>query len=307
MKITREELRNVNIQEKLKGRFISGQDLASELVLRLSQTDEVRNGRKLTNWDRFNFICGGLRPCELTIITSDTGLGKTTFSQNIASNILMQGEVVLYIALENSILDVLQQIATISTREVLEDIPTIENKEVLNLFCNTDGARLYFLEQSHRTTGEEVIQAIILAKEKYNCSLVIVDHLDAITPAQGSNTSEVTAQKRMMYQIHNACKSMQLHCIAIQHPAKLGDKGNYGDVKKRQDRHLMIDELKGSSAVKQVADMIITLRRTSEIENCTEITFQKIRYFKYGRNIGGVVKFCMHPDTYRFEEMGLYE
>lgn len=300
--ITLEELHKIDLSEEFKGKITNAQDLASELMLKMSRPENELNGIELRNWHKFNQYCGGLRASELTVITSDTGLGKTTFAMNMASKMVMQGHRILYISLENSILDVLESLAIISTNEPVQIIPTPENKEVLNLFCNTDGERLYFLEQSHKITMDIITRAIFHCKKEHDIDLVVLDHLDAVYCPVGRGGSETKVQSDNVYTLRNTCLQTKVHCIAIQHPAKLGDKGNYGDAKKRQDRHLMIDEIKGSSAVKQVADMIFTLRRPSEFDTVSEITIQKMRYKRFGRYIGKPISFVMDPLTYSFTE-----
>lgn len=296
------QLENIDLHEEFKGKILSAPDLASDLMIRMSKDEKDINGIELKNWHRFNKYCGGLRPSELTVITSDTGLGKTTLAMNIASKVVMQGHKILYISLENAILDVLESLAIISTGEPVQIFPTPENKETLNLFCNTDGERLLFLEQNHRITMDIINRAIFYCKKQYDIDLVVLDHLDAIYCPVGRGGSETKVQSDNIYSLRNTCIKSNVHCITIQHPAKLGDKGNYGDAKKRQDRHLMIDEIKGSSAVKQVADMIFTLRRPSEYETVSEITIQKMRYKRFGRYIGQPISFNMDPMTYRFKE-----
>lgn len=297
-----DQLEKIDLHEEFRGKIVSAQDLASDLMLKMSKTADQINGIELNNWHKFNKYCGGLRPSELTVITSDTGLGKTTFAMNIASKVVMQGHKILYISLENALLDVLESLAMMSTGEPVQIVPTPENKETLQLFCNTDGQRLYFLEQNNKISMDIIVRAIVHCKKEYDVDLVVLDHLDAIYCPVGRGSSETKVQSDNVYALRNACIKTGVHCITIQHPAKLGDKGNYGQVKKRQDRHLMIDEIKGSSAVKQVADMIFTLRRPSEYENVSEITIQKMRYKRFGKYIGKSIPYEMHPMTYTFVE-----
>jgi replicative DNA helicase len=50
--------------------------------------EELRNppeGIQLPYWPTFNVMTGGLRGGELTLVTSGTGTGKTTFLANIAT------------------------------------------------------------------------------------------------------------------------------------------------------------------------------------------------------------------------------
>lgn len=57
-----------------------------------------------------NFLSGGLRPGELTLLAGGQGLGKTTFALQLSRRIAAQGKPVLYVSFEHDAVNLLERL-----------------------------------------------------------------------------------------------------------------------------------------------------------------------------------------------------
>lgn len=300
-KISEEDFQAIDLDKAIGEKLVMFEDVMPDVLMAMSGSNAEQLGFHTAHWPLFNKLCGGQREGELIVITSDTGMGKTTFAINWAVDTVEQDEKILYISLENSMKNIAIQMSQMFFGAQLSKPATKDELERVKRLSEIYGQSIIFYKSGSEAHEDSILKAMVYAVRKFNIRTVVIDHLDAMRPRRGKNESETEAQKSMMFRLLHFTKALGCTTITIQHPSKLGDKGGYKE-KDRGDRFIMLDELKGSSAVKQVPDMVVTMRQPSNIKNSMELRFEKIRDFHYGKNRGRTVKFLFLDDCLRFVE-----
>lgn len=80
--------------------------------------------------------------------------------------------------------------------------------------------------------------------------------------------------------------------LLIVHPTKTGEKG-------LKNREIGIDEMKGSSSIKQESDAVFSLFRDKDF---TYLRFLKIRHHLYSKYLNAMIAFRFDQTNLRFEE-----
>jgi len=123
-----------------------------------------------------------LRPGNLVILASETGVGKTTFALNLANNFASQGKTVLIHSFEMTEEEILLKLKSMHSRYTLNYLMTHPEEDVEipggdNIFVNAKGLDLR--------------QALKLSrdlKKRHDLSLIIVDYLQIAAPHIGDMT-----------------------------------------------------------------------------------------------------------------------
>lgn len=298
--LTPEQLANLE-KYSVGSEIIAYKDMLSDVVMNLSSNAEKIQGVPTVNWPYFNHLIGGAREGELAIITSDTGMGKTTFAINWAVDMMEAGHKVLYLSLENSPENVAESVTRMLIGRKLNIPINQKDKDDIKNISEVFKDSMYFLNSDSIPVYEKLANAIKYCKVMFDIRMVVVDHLDVIQPVRLGSESYVDQQKNMVYSLHKLAQRLGITVLAIQHPAKLGTKGTT-ETYDRGDRWISLDELKGSAAFKQIPDIVLTMRQPSTEENLVEIKFEKIRATQYSSSRQKVVQFIYRHDCLRMVE-----
>lgn len=159
----------------------------------------------------------GLVRKQMTLISANSGVGKSIMMSNIGYNIAALGYNVLYISLELSQEMVVTRLATISTGENTktwkENIYRIASKidDIKDA-----GAGSYVIKRLPNGSNSNDIRAYLKQYEMiYNRKpdIIIVDYLDIMTPIGGISNMSISEQDK--------AKSEQLYEIGVEYNAHL--------------------------------------------------------------------------------------
>jgi len=185
----------------------------------------------LPGWSKFSKKIGGVRGSELTVITADTSMGKTTWCVNLMAQLVKGGNPVLLISSEMS------------------------NRQLIGKFMGIFGVTMedvaplpiYFQCQD-----SDVFECLDAA-DKLGIKHILIDHLHHFVPSGDSQVYEI---EQYISKLVDTTRKYDSHLFLIAHPAKL----------KNEKGWVTLNDIKGSSAIKQDADNIITLWRDRNME-----------------------------------------
>lgn len=203
-----------------------------------------------TGWVSLDSILGGIRDGEFTVITGDTGSGKTTFTTALCRYQAMQDVPCLIAPFEQRPYDVIGKLVSMDASKSIYDMDTVELDSGLTKIVDQP---YYFLD-IHGTSPLGVVKdSIYIAARRYGVKFVVLDHLHFFLDCK---------QEEERFAIDAAVRSMALwvqdldiHIALVVHPKGLG-KDNRGAVRK-----VTTDDLKGSSEIKKTAWNIIRVHR----------------------------------------------
>lgn len=200
-----------------------------------------------TGWRNLDRYLQGIRKGEMTIVTADTGVGKTTFCTQLMFNCAMQGISVWINSWEMKPEITMRKLASIILRKnmKLQDF-TLEDSALIDQWGEEH--KIYI---NPNTIGTNIdILALQLAEAKnQGVEVVMLDHLDYLVNFKKEKLHE--AIDETVKKLHELAFSLSMHFILICHPRQSNANAE----------EIGLHSLKGSSSIKQYADNVIVLHR----------------------------------------------
>lgn len=236
-------------------------------------------------YDKF----GGLRQGELTVLTGDTGSGKTTFAMNLAYHVSNVGHKSLILSLEMGPLAVVKKFFQMTTGRYQTKENLMEcAKQVAE---HALGSNIWVLNEQGLIQFDQLRKCILWAAIEEKCQLIVIDHFHLCfeTEADAGIIEYYTAQLRKLASV------LGIAVILICHPSKIRTKDG------AKERPIEMDELKGSSGIKQFADNVLSIFYNKE-NNISNLFLKKIRDDRYGKNAGTKITYQLNKNLL-FQEL----
>ena len=249
---------------------------------------EGGKGLQLEGWNDFNERLGGLRESDITIVTGDTGSGKSTFTLNLTYQLLKQGESILVASTEMPSAKVVSKLFSMYSNKLFHDLTEDECIEAMSWF-NTK--KLFFVDVHGQLSVSEIQDYIRYCKRKYDVKFVLLDHLHFFLG--GGSDSMVAEIENFMRGIVSVALETGVNVLLVSHPSKLNNPNGV----------VNMNDLKGASAIKQDAHNVISVwrDRKAEIDGRNEVVIdmQKVRD---DSGVGGQKRYIFMPESQRYFE-----
>ena len=137
-----------------------------------------------------NRITRGIRPSELVVITSGSGMGKTTFVREIAYSLHTAGHKVGLIMLEESNKTTLRSLVSIHVNKNLVTDPKGISPEDFSAARNEmfpPGREVFFYDHFGSSDVDNIINRIRYLIRACGCRWVILDHLSILVSGTETN------------------------------------------------------------------------------------------------------------------------
>jgi replicative DNA helicase len=227
--------------------------------------DEIDKGIS-TGWKCVDKYIQGLRKGEVTVITADTGVGKTTFCTQLMVNCAMQGHPVWLNSWEMRPEVTMRKLASIILRRPMKIYNfTREDNQQFD-----EWASHYKIYINQNTSGTDIAflaKQLIKAKEM-GIEIVMLDHLDYLVNAKKEKLHE--AIDETVKRLHELAFDLSMHFLLICHPRQSSTGSE----------EVGMHALKGSSSIKQYADNIIILHRCARTDSQSDPDKVKVRIAK---------------------------
>lgn len=206
-----------------------------------------------TGWKCLDKYLQGLRPGEVTVITADTGCGKTTFCTQLMINCAMQDISVWINSWEMRPETMLRKIASIVLRRPMKLVNFTERDNEQFDEWN----KKYHIYVNPKTIGIDITtlgKQLAIAKQM-GIEVIMLDHLDYLVNNRREKMHE--AIEECVRQLHEMAHNLSLHILLICHPRQTAN----------EKEEVGIHSLKGSSSIKQYADNVILLHRCARTDD----------------------------------------
>lgn len=156
---------------------------------------------------------------QLNLITGSTGMGKTTFSLDVAQKNANLGNKVLYISLEQSRSGMIDRLARAASgitkfewlhRDQITAFKKLKFKEKVDEINSMENLKIYGFNGVDRPTVENITIAI----DSYKPDLVFIDNFDDI---EKESTSEYTEQNRIIQQLKDFAQKVMIPINVLHH------------------------------------------------------------------------------------------
>jgi twinkle protein len=250
---------------------------------------DVSTGRaRMTGWKGFDKLLGGLRPGEVTLLTADTGNGKTTYALDIIRRQSESGHATMVASLEVPTLAVARKLLSGASGKRWDHLTGKELEEGVTKLSKLP---LCLLDRYGSVDADRLREEVEYAVRRHGVSTVVIDHLHFMLGVKGKHDDEVAKIDAAAMAIQNMAIDFGIHVVLVVHPAKIRtEKGH----KREPDT----GDLKGSSGPGQFADNIMRISRKEG--DRAVVTLLKVRS-ELGKC--GSIVFAFDPESLTFTEI----
>ena len=219
-----------------------------------------------SGWLNVDEMLGGIRTGEVTVVSADTGSGKSTFCINLMKNLADQGYGIWINSYEMDFRTVTRKFAGLVLQEKLKYRSfTLKERHNYNEYLSK---HVCFINRKNDSVNVEILKKQFEAASLvYGIKYILLDHLDYILSKE-KKKNPVEGIDEVMREIHTLAMQFKVGVILVVHPTKTLD-----------GKEVTMSDLKGSSSIKQYADNIIIVTRMSRLDSCDNLK-TKIRVFK---------------------------
>jgi len=247
-------------------------------------------GKEIEGMGDLNYRLGGLREAEITVLTGDTGSGKSTFTLNVFYNLIVQNEPILIASTEMQTEQVIAALWTMHIGKKFHDFSEADYSRCVNWFGQKP---IYFVDIYGRLTLKQIDDYITYCKRKYNVMFVLLDHLHFFIERLSDN--ERRDIDNFIFEMVGISRKTKTNIWLVAHPSKLDNKKGI----------VHMNDLKGSSAIKQDANNVITVWRDRDLEESKDpknevvINCEKVRHIS---GVGGKKRYEFNKEGLTYNE-----
>ena len=234
-------------------------------------------------WKGLNKLLYGFRRAELITVTAGSGLGKSQFLREILYHLLKTTQWNIGgLFLEESTRKTARSIMSLHANKLLHlpDTPVTE-QELKDAFDATLGTnRVYLFDHFGSSDVDNIANRIRYMAKACDCRVVFLDHISIVVSGL-DNGDERKAIDNMMTKLRTLVQELEVTLICVSHLRR--PQGNAGH---EDGQAVSLSQLRGSGAIAQLSDAVITLERNSMAENeqerhRTKVAVAKNRYNGY--------------------------
>jgi twinkle protein len=247
--------------------ILSGADLWEEV----SKTETIQ--AIPYPWDELNEVTRGSRRGELVTLTAGSGIGKSAVVREIAHHLLLKGETVGMIMLEEN-----PRRTALGLMGIHLNKPLHLNKEGVSeadlraSYDATVGNGRCFLYDHWGSSGiDNLLSRIRFLARSCGCSWIILDHLSIVVSGLGDG-DERRLIDNAMTSLRTLVEETGVGMFLVSHLRRPeGDRGH------EQGARTALNQLRGSHAIAQLSDMVIGLERDQQGENPNVTTLRVLK------------------------------
>lgn len=240
----------------------------------------------------------GMRRGELVTITSGTGQGKSQLCRHIAHQLISKGECVGYLALEESVKRTALGVMSIDLKKPLHLTKEgISKDDFRNSFNRTVGSgSMYLFDHFGSTESENLLSKIRYLVKGLGVRWVILDHLSIII--SGLETHDERRLIDMtMTRLRSLVEGTGIGLILVSHLRRPDGNRGYED-----GLQTSLNALRGSHAISQLSDQVISLERNQNDEENKNYTTVRVLKNRHTGNTGKCGTLYFDEDTSCFVE-----
>lgn len=248
-------------------------------------------------WETLTRLTYGMKPSQMWVWTSGSGMGKTEFFKEIAADLIVnQKKKVGLIFLEEEPQDTVVTLAGKTVGKCF-DSPDVEfnAKERDDAIKNLEDSGLLYMYDAFGSDDYSAVRSVIRHMVVgYGVDVVFLDHVTAFTDGMGNDANSFA--EKMMRELAGMTRELKFNLQVISHIRKSDSSRKPAE----EGGRVKIDDLKGSGAVKQWTNFVVALERNQQATDEEEKSTTTVRLLKgrgVGKNVGKTMKVRYLPDT----------
>ena len=267
------EIQKIEFQTEKEENFI---DEVAKTATKIEQNiNKKQDYSYYTGFLDLDDLTDGLHKGELTIIGARPGVGKTTFSLQIAEHISKKQKNVTYVCLEMSTEQMIQKMlakeARVNSRKIRNGDLTSEEIDKIGIAC----AEVCDLKMNILTKIRTIQQIEIVARRMKNrgkLDLLIIDYLQLVRSSAKFQSRE--------QEVADISRTLKLLSIELEIPIIALCQLNRNASKNEPT----LADIRESGSIEQDADNVIFLYQEDEENNIVTVDLQKQRAGNIGKS-----------------------
>jgi len=242
-----------------------------------------------SGWPKLDAIIGGIRVGEVTVVSAETGSGKSTFCINFLKNLADQNQGIWINSYEMSPLMTNRKFASVVLGKPMK-CNAFSASDIRKYKDYLSKKKCYINLTNEHVDVQGLRKLFELVSYGYGIKYILLDHLDYIHSSGKKTTLENIDEA--VRGIHALALEFKVGVILVAHPKQM-----------EANREVTSNDLKGSSAIKQYADNIIIITRMDRIVP-DAINRVKVRVWK--NRLLGIESFFYleyQPETDGYKQM----
>lgn len=213
----------------------------------------------------------GIRYGELITITAGSGIGKSSFCRDLATNLLNTGASVGYLALEESNKRTALGLMSAEVGKPLH-IGEHSHEDLTKAFDQSIANWNLFLFDGFGSYDPDVIyNRVEYLASGLDCKIIFLDHLSILM--SGLEGDERRMIDQVMTRLRSLVEKTGIALFLVSHLRRpAGDQGHEDGAK------TSLGQLRGSHSIAQLSDAVIGLERDQQNSNATTVRVLKNRY-----------------------------
>ena len=258
---------------ELLSELVNAKTVYSDTVVKMIDDVDDEKESVNINFTSYEYLLGGLRLGELTVILGRASSGKTSYAYQLATAIADTGIKVMIYSGEMKISKTRNWILSKMTRKNMLDVSINRyNSSYFDVTVKEDVAA--FLREEYNDyidcydnsswKGEDLVKDIIVqARSGHKC--IILDNLSVVDVGE----DEVYGMKDFFTKLRALTVMFDLHFIVVSHPRKTISEGST----------LGLDDAYGSGAIGKLAFNFITISKKNDEKDSVELEVIKCREY----------------------------
>ena len=227
-------------------------------------------------WNALNEKTKGIRHGELYVITSGSGMGKSTLLRELEFYFgVERKELCGIVALEESTRKTgLELMSLYLNRRIMLDPSSTDESGREEAFEATVGNGNFFLYDHFGSLDS----SNLLSKLRYmivslGCKRIFLDHISIVVSGMDSDEDggERKAIDKLMTNLRSLVEETQCTMFVVSHLKRPEKKGH------EEGGQVSLSQLRGSGSIAQLADMVIGLERNQQGENPNVLTIRVLK------------------------------
>lgn len=308
MKDPNEYLKAGKVQEFISRWWRAEEYRPDDLVNIGDMFERVKDYRKTHNyiatpWSGLNDMIAGTRAGQLVVLAAGSGQGKSAFLRTWMDHLVKTTEThigALYMEEkpEETVISLMSLRAGRNLKK--PEVWDLTTEDELKKFFEDCGAnrRIELFDPLMSASPEYILEKIRYMYQARKCSVIFLDHLTYLVDDSDDVRRDLN---KLCKGLHDLCVSLGITVIAACHLRKATDARHSHE----EGGRVTLDDLKDSSSIKQLSDIVIGLERDSQADNPTVANTTTMRVLK-SRDFGqkGVACGCIYDkDTTRLQEI----
>lgn len=260
-----------------------------------------------TPWVGLNDMVQGTRPGQLIVMAAGTGMGKSAFLKSWMYHLVQTtdkliGALYLEENPEETVISLMSLAAGMNLKK--NQIWDSCSQEDLKKFFETCGAnrRIELFEPLNNTEPDYVCNKIRYLAVARGCKFIFLDHLTYLVD---DSDDPRRALNRLVKMLHDLCVELDIVVIAACHLRKSATSQRSSE----EGGRVTLDDLKDSSSVKQLSDIVVGIERNSQDPDKDKANTSILRVLKnrdFGQK-GPATALYYETDTTRLVELSVEE